>query len=83
MRKPRKTKNKKRHAVIYLGFVIPKGFNYDESGAAALWLKSTDGAKVLAVLALSERVDNYRLKQEPGAPRPTFATVADVDAVTR
>ena len=57
--------------------MIPKGFNYDESGTAALRLKSIDGAKVLAVQALSERIDIYRLKQEPGAPRPTFATVAD------
>ena len=82
MRKPRKQKKQKRH-FLYLGFVSPRGFNYESGAAAALWLRSTDGAEVLAVLALSERVDNYRLKQETGAPRPTFATVADVDAVTR
>ena len=63
MRKPGKQKTK-RHAVNYLGFGIPKSFNYDESGAAALWLKLTDGAKVLAKLVSSERVDDYRLKQE-------------------
>ena len=70
-------KRKQKAIFLYLGFVIPKGFNYDESGTAALRLKSIDGAKVRAVPALSERIDIYRLKQEPGASRPTFATAAE------
>ena len=64
MRKPRKQKQKDNS--LYLGFVNPKGFNYESGAAAALWLKSTDGAEDIAVLASSERVDNYRLKQEQG-----------------
>ena len=62
MRKPRKQKQKTHF--LYLGFANPKSFNYESGTAAALWLKLTDGAEDIAVLASSERVNNYRLKQE-------------------